>query len=292
MNIHCLAPSWHLSCFDTKTFKLKEFLISLQEREEESERKKYEQRKWINEFNREGGIRIQLTPSFPCRHKYCLCSSAALSQAAGKRRRGQPIPSGQPHTSCVLSPTLEPHIPGYPILAECPSRPAAPFPPATPSHPNVPCLGNPITLTFPYLKHILFFCLCLFPARGLFTLTFACICDWLPIFLWQTAQFRSQYVICFGAACLPAKSFISEKRFSVLTAAISGILTGISKLPTAHTNLFASTFTAGLTTQLQTPKIMPCPARNNPTMLWRLKFYKHCGSGCWQITQQSPVNLG
>lgn len=200
-----------------------------------------------------------------------------------------PIPSGQPQTSWVLNPTLEPHVPGYSILTECPFCLAAPFPPAIPSHANILCFGHLLPLTFPSLKRIPFCCLCLFPGTGLSP---------LPVFVtgYQYSCCR-QHSFTHGMSALEQpvrlqRVFISEGGFSVLTAAISSILIGISKLPTAHTNLSASALAAGLTTQLQSLKIMPCAARNNPTILWRVKFYQHCGSGLWQITQQSPVNLG
>lgn len=209
-----------------------------------------------------------------------LYSSAALSQAAGDG-------GGAPHPSWVLHPTLEPHIPRHPILPECP------FSPAIPPHPNAPCPGHPIPPSFPYLGCIPSCCLCLFPGAGLFY-SHPWLHLWLVtnMLLLQVVQFHSQYVMCFRAASVwLQRVFISERGLAVLTAAISNILTGVAQLPTAHTNPFASVFAAGLTVQLRTQKILPCPGRKKPTIHWRPKFHQHWGSGHWQITQQSPFNL-
>lgn len=127
----------------------------------------------------------------------------------------------------------------------------------------------------------------------------ACLISPLPMFVTGSQysccrQYSFTHSMWFALEqpdCLQ-RVFISERGLSALRAAISSILTGVSKFSGAHTNLFASAFEGGLTMQLWILKIMPCPARNNPTMLWRVKFYQCCGSGLWQIAQQSPVNLG
>lgn len=172
-----------------------------------------------------------------------LCSSAALSQAAGDGE-GAPHPSWAPHSSWVLHRTLEPHTPRHPIPPECLIPLTALFPLAAPM-PLAP--GHPIPPVFPYLECIPSCCLCLFPGAGLFC-SHPWLCLWLVtnMLLLQAVQFHSQYVMCFRAACLCLQRvFISERGLAVLTAALSNILIGVSELPTAHTNSFASVFAVG-----------------------------------------------
>lgn len=125
-----------------------------------------------------------------------LCSSAALSQAAGDG-------GGAPHPSWVLHPTLEPHIPRHPILPE------RPFSPAVPPHPNAPCPGHPIPPSFPYLGCIPTCCLRLFPGAGFFYSH-----PWLHLYRLPICFYYRQYSFTHNMWCALEQPVFGCKEFS------------------------------------------------------------------------------
>lgn len=147
--------------------------------------------------------------------------------------KGHPIPSGN---SWISHPSWVSILPGCPI---CPSY--------------------PIPTQHPFLQAAAPTHLPIFKTHTLLLLV---LVSWHRAYLISPLSVfvtGSQYSCCrlyrfthsmwcaLGQPDCLQRVFISESGLSSLTAAISSILTGVSKFSGAHTNLFASAFEGGLT---------------------------------------------